>query len=533
MPKFKVTDHQTGQTLIVSGDSPPTEAEAEQIFKDAGGGVPTPAEVAAQRTAEAGQHGIVDTAVDMARSLPGGLAKGGAAIAGLPGDINAGLTAGLDWAAVKSGAMSPEDMQRMREARATIDKNSIIPSPPTSGKIVDTVSKPFGGLYEPKTTAGHFTETVASFALNAAAPGSLAARAARVVVPGVASEAAGQATKGNKWEPVARAIGALGGGLAEGIGEGAIHAKLNPTMTMEELRKAKTATYKAAEQHGVVIKDSAWKALANDIATEMHKTPFRADLHEGATSALDTIASEKGHVTLENADAIRQVVNDAIETASKNNGGDVRRATKIKGMLDEFLDNLTPADTVSGDASVAVPILKNARALAQREFKAKKIQELIDLAENQASSNFTGAGKEQALRVQFKNFNARLIKDPQLAKSFSAPERAAIEKVAQGGPVGNVLRYFGKLAPTGVISGGAGATAGAVIGSTIGGPVGAGIGSIALPAFGAASRAGATVATSHNARMAEELMRAGKTNPGATSIPRNVLLSTLLSQGGH
>ena len=36
MPKFKITDNQTGKTVIISGDTPPTEADAEQIFTDAG-----------------------------------------------------------------------------------------------------------------------------------------------------------------------------------------------------------------------------------------------------------------------------------------------------------------------------------------------------------------------------------------------------------------------------------------------------------------------------------------------------------------
>lgn len=471
--------------------------------------------------------GFLDTAIDMARSIPGGLAKGASAIAGLPGDIDAGLTGAADWAMNK---LDPETLQKMQ---AEHQQPHAIPKPPTSGEVLDAVSKPFGGVYQPKTVPGQYAETVASFAPNAIAPGTAIQRAGRVLLPGMVSEEAGQQTKGTKWEPIARAGGALAGGMAEGIAEGIGHARAHPVMSPDELAQAKTAAYKAAEQHGVVIKDTAWRGLANDIQTEMAKRPFRADLHDGAHSALDTIVAEKGPVTLENADAIRQVVNDAIETASKNNGGDLKRASKIKGMLDEFLDNITPADTVSGDPTVAVPILKEARGLAQREFKSKEIQKLIDLAENQASSNFTGAGKEQALRVQFKNFNARLIKDPQLAKSFSKAERAAIERVAQGGPVGNVLRYFGKLAPTGVISGGAGATAGAVLGSMVGGPVGAGVGSVAVPAAGALSRMGATVATSRNARLAEELMRAGQVNPGATSIPRNVILSTLLSQGAH
>lgn len=36
MPKYKITDNQTGKTVIISGDSPPTEQDAEGIFQQAG-----------------------------------------------------------------------------------------------------------------------------------------------------------------------------------------------------------------------------------------------------------------------------------------------------------------------------------------------------------------------------------------------------------------------------------------------------------------------------------------------------------------
>lgn len=36
MAKFKITDNQTGKTVIISGDSPPTEGELEGIFSQAG-----------------------------------------------------------------------------------------------------------------------------------------------------------------------------------------------------------------------------------------------------------------------------------------------------------------------------------------------------------------------------------------------------------------------------------------------------------------------------------------------------------------
>jgi hypothetical protein len=124
---------------------------------------------------------------DMLRSLPGGLLKGAAAMAGLPGDLQQLIV----------GQKTPL-------------------GPPGSQQIGETIAAPAGGFYQPQTTAGQYAETAMSFAPAALSPGSAPMRAARVVIPSVASETAGQLTKDTPYEPYARMGGAiLGGGLTE------------------------------------------------------------------------------------------------------------------------------------------------------------------------------------------------------------------------------------------------------------------------------------------------------------------------------
>jgi hypothetical protein len=91
-------------------------------------------------------------------------------------------------------------------------------------------------LYAPKTTPGKYAETVGEFV----APGGMPTRAARAlptvarrvgeytadavrgaVIPGVASEAAGQATEGTQYEAPARLIGALAGNVGASVGRAA------------------------------------------------------------------------------------------------------------------------------------------------------------------------------------------------------------------------------------------------------------------------------------------------------------------------
>ena len=81
-----------------------------------------------------------------------------------------------------------------------------------------------GPLYEPKSVAGQYAQSVGEFlpgmAFPAAGVTTLAGRAAlNVVGPAVVSETAGQLTKGTAAEPYARFGGALvGGQLPQTVG---------------------------------------------------------------------------------------------------------------------------------------------------------------------------------------------------------------------------------------------------------------------------------------------------------------------------
>src|SRR5690606_18940134 len=69
--------------------------------------------------------------------------------------------------------------------------------------------------YDPQTTAGKYARTVGQFIPAAAVgPGNIATRlATQAVLPGLGSEAAGQATEGSAIEPYARVAGAVAGGM--------------------------------------------------------------------------------------------------------------------------------------------------------------------------------------------------------------------------------------------------------------------------------------------------------------------------------
>jgi len=149
------------------------------------------------------------TAGDVAKSFGIGIPKGVMGLASLPGEasnlIGRGVNAAGNWLTGRN--QSFEDYQAKRAA-ALGGADIAAPTGETVRKGVESVTGP---LYEPKTTAGEYAQTVGEFLPAAiAGPGGVVRRAVTgAVIPGVTSEAAGQATKGTAAEPYARMAGAV------------------------------------------------------------------------------------------------------------------------------------------------------------------------------------------------------------------------------------------------------------------------------------------------------------------------------------
>jgi hypothetical protein len=425
-----------------------------------------------------------NTLTDVVRSIPGGIAKGVSAIAGIPGDINAGV----DWLM----GLTPEQ-------KAKRDSMSLIPGPPTSGQIADTIAAPFGGYYQPKTSAGHYAETIASFAPSAVSPGSAVKRIARAVVPGAASEAAGQATEGTDLESAARVAGAVAGGAGLGaIEKGAAAKSLPKTPTTKELFTAGRQSYNTAQASPLIVSGQAVQRTVQAIKSDLAGMAFHPGLQPKTAAVLGELekVASQNH-TLAGVETLRKLAGHAAGAVEKS---DRMMGRVIKDHIDDLVNNLTPGDLVGAPDPAAISALKDARLNWARASKGEIIDGLIEKAKLNAP-NFSASGYENSLRIQFR----KLANNDRAMRRFSADEQQAIKRVAKGGIVENSLRQLGKFAPTGIVSTGIGAG----IGASIGGPVGA----VAVPAAGAAARQGAKALTSRNAKRASELVRRGGPAP--------------------
>jgi hypothetical protein len=226
------------------------------------------------------------TLVDMAKNGAAGIGRGAADLVGVFGSIGdvlkTGFNKGLD--AVLPGP-NMEDTQLAK------------PSPVSGQAMRGYASAATGGAtdYQPKTTAGKYAGTVGEFL-----PGSIALGGGGVVgnalrygvVPGLASEAAGQATKGTAYEPYAR----LGAAVAAPIAVGGAGRMLSSSASPGRMKSAALL-----EKEGVQLTAGQKTGNRNLMRKESNLNPNAADafISKQNTAFTKAVFSKIG----ENADA--------------------------------------------------------------------------------------------------------------------------------------------------------------------------------------------------------------------------------------
>jgi len=208
----------------------PDAASAVAAIKKMTGGAKAPAPSVPMDMAKSAGSGAVK-GVGGLLGLPRGvmdiLGGAGDAVAQIPGRVYNRVAGDGSWSMPESAVRGAAEADK-RSLNADVRKFL-----PSKNDVVGAVEENITGpLYKPQTRAGRYVETATDFAVNAAAMpaggGSRVVNALRYgIAPGIASEAAGQATEGKAIEPYARAAAALGTvGIAAALGRPAYAERL-------------------------------------------------------------------------------------------------------------------------------------------------------------------------------------------------------------------------------------------------------------------------------------------------------------------
>jgi hypothetical protein len=115
---------------------------------------------------------------------------------------------------------------------------------------------------------------------------------------------------------------------------------------------------------------------------------------------------------------------------------------QIKGVIDNFTNNLQPTDILAGDAPTAVSALNEARRLAQIGFKSDALENGVENAADSTSITGSGGNINNKTRAP-----AKALKNSK--QNWTPDEQAAIKAIIDGTPTQNALRLMGKASPEG------------------------------------------------------------------------------------
>ena len=506
---------------------------------------------------------------DVAKSAGAGLARGTAGLLGLPGTLG-----DLGGRAIVGAinAATDGDMTYGPESKMS------------GGALSKALGAATGGAtdYQPSTTAGKYAGTVGEFLPGAAAMGGMSpGNLARFgVVPGVASEAAGQATEGTAAEPFARAAAAMAAPVAVGALEKGIRSVISPYggADPERLKLAKVL-----DDYGVPI--TAGQRVGSETLRRTEAATGRGqaitgDQGEAFTSAvlktaginskratadvLDDAAKRIGAVFDDVVSGV-DVTPDAPSLTKMSAALKVYRDLTPKGSAPPIFENINREMVKSFRSGAAVPAstVKTWRSTVSKLTRSPDAATreaaigMMDAIDDTINAGLVAAGKPEAIaklataRGEYRNLlaiekaasgagegAATGILSPSAVRnavvvqgrgSYAKGRRGEIADIARAGEA--ILKPLprpgtaGELAALGV-PGGIGIGVGSGIGASLAGPTGAAIGGVAgalLPPALRAAKAGPL-----QSYLANQLV-----NPGGSAFDPRLMgaLPGLLSQG--
>jgi hypothetical protein len=270
------------------------------------------------------------------------------------------------------------------------------------------------------------------FASMAQAPGRQLAAA---VPSGMAAQTVGEAT----GSPIAGMLAGMG--TAAPFGMGGKAPKVSPR---DELAARSSAAYAQAEKSGIAFSPTKFNENMASTAVDLRKegyTPTGYPKIEAAFKELTSTTQPKDFTELQ---ALRKMIRNA---QASTDPSESRLAGILKDKFDDYVANAPSADIIGANTKEGINAWKTARTEYQKMMKGDIFDEMLERAKLDVSK-FTQAGKENSMAQQLR----QLAKNRNKMRMFTPSEQAAITEAAKGSTTQNLLKFYGRFAPTGQIS---------------------------------------------------------------------------------
>lgn len=383
MPTFELTGPDGGTYQLDASDEHAAVAAFTQLHAGSADASKSGGAASAGDAAPSTLAWAYDGLAGIQKSAASGIVEGAAGMVGLP-NVGIGLVErGMDWA-INKGAHAfglTTNSDRGGDGRSSVSDGF-----PTQERVLKPVEK---HLYKPQNTAEEYARTVGEFIPGAlAGPGSIARKVlAYGAAPAIASETAGQATKGTSLEPWARGGTAIAATLGAGLATGpAFYERM-------AARAAKGTTPEQFDQAAALARNPSFPIMASEAiqqatggATQMGRIQRLAESTQDGAQILDPIMAQRprqmGAATEELLDQIAPRA-----TAPRQLGLDVQAAARSAvdatpegRALAESIERAGPRRTADEAGAVIQPELRQVyerregmrAALAEKEYDAAR-----------------------------------------------------------------------------------------------------------------------------------------------------------------
>lgn len=271
--------------------------------------------------------------------------------------------------------------------------------------------------------------------------GKLATEPVTQAVVAPTASMAGQSVYELTNNPIASFLTTLGTSLL-----GIKRPKTQQAVSEDAMGKIAQERYDALDKMGFKFKTPEFVADMKNVTANLRAEGYTPKAYPKIAGAIEELTSSTQPKDWTELQALRKI----IRGAQKSTDPEEKRLGSI--LLDRFDNYLMKVDQTkveSGNTKVMSKTWTEARDAYSKMKKSEIFTDMLEDAKLDATK-FTQSGAENSMATQLR----QLAKNEKRMAMFTSEERDAIRKAAEGDAPQKLLRFFGKFAPTGVITGG-------------------------------------------------------------------------------
>lgn len=258
----------------------------------------------------------------------------------------------------------------------------------------------------------------------------------------------------------------------------------------EDLATKSNQLFKQAKESNVELDAKDFSNTMKGVGSDLRGEGYDPRLYPKLDVAFSELQNAKMPKDFNELKTLRKFIQGAQKSVDPE---EKRLATMLKDRFDDYVLNI-PESSVKGGSKEGLKAWKEARDTYSKMSKSEIFTDMLEIAELE-KTQFSASGAENSLSKQLR----QLAKNERKMRLFTKEEQAAIKQVAKGSTTQNVLRLFGKFAPTSSVN-----TILPLLATSVSGPIGLG-----LTAGSLGARYGATKMRKSDVENLAALMRAG------------------------